>query len=129
MLITLAPHDRSRRRRAPEIIAQPPAAARQAVPGITLYLQPVQGRTIEDRASRTQFQFIMEDPDANRTQRWVPRLIDRLKKRARVGMRGQRPAGPWAWRRFSTSTSMPPGGLASAWRRSTMPSTTLSASG
>ena len=50
------------------------------MPGITLYLQPVQDLTIEDRVSRTQFQFIMEDPDANRLSEWVPRLIDRLKQ-------------------------------------------------
>ncbi len=78
MLITLAPHDR-RRRTAPEIIASLRQRL-QAVPGITLYLQPVQDLTIEDRVSRTQFQFIMEDPDANRLSEWVPRLIDRLKK-------------------------------------------------
>ena len=32
------------------------------MPGITLYFQPVQDLTIEDRVSRTQFQFILEDP-------------------------------------------------------------------
>ncbi len=50
------------------------------MPGITLYLQPVQDLTIEDRVSRTQFQFILEDPDSNRLSEWVPKLIDRLKK-------------------------------------------------
>ena len=50
------------------------------MPGITLFLQPVQDLTIEDRVSRTQFQFIMEDPDADRLSEWVPRLIDRLKQ-------------------------------------------------
>ena len=39
------------------------------MPGITLYLQPVQDLTIEDRVSRTQFQFILEDPDADAAQR------------------------------------------------------------
>jgi multidrug efflux pump len=51
-----------------------------AVPGITLYLQPVQDLTIEDRVSRTQFQFILEDPNADRLSEWVPKLIDRLKQ-------------------------------------------------
>jgi multidrug efflux pump len=51
-----------------------------AVPGITLYLQPVQDLTIEDRVSRTQFQFILEDPNAERLSEWVPKLIDRLKQ-------------------------------------------------
>jgi multidrug efflux pump len=48
------------------------------VPGITLYLQPVQDLTIEDRVSRTQFQFTMEDPNAERLSEWVPKLIERL---------------------------------------------------
>ena len=39
------------------------------MPGITLYFQPVQDLTIEDRVSRTQFQFTLEDPDANRLAR------------------------------------------------------------
>ncbi len=50
-----------------------------AVPGITLYMQPVQDLGIEDRISRTQYQFTLEDPDANQLATWVPRLIDRLK--------------------------------------------------
>src|SRR4029450_5771095 len=78
MLITLAPHDR-RTRTATEIIASLRRRL-QPVPGITLCLQPGQDRTIEARVSRTQFQFIMEDPDANRLSEWVPRLVDRLKQ-------------------------------------------------
>jgi multidrug efflux pump len=50
------------------------------VPGITVYFQPVQDLTIEDRVSRTQFQFILEDPDATRLGLWVPRLVERLKQ-------------------------------------------------
>ena len=78
MLITLKSHDQ-RTRSAPEIIASLRQRL-QAVPGITLYLQPVQDLTIEDRVSRTQFQFILEDPDASRLSEWVPKLIDRLNK-------------------------------------------------
>ena len=33
--------------------------------GITLYMQPVQDLTVEDRVSRTQFQYTMEDPSAD----------------------------------------------------------------
>jgi multidrug efflux pump len=76
MLITLAPHAR-RSRTATEIIASLRQRL-QSVPGITLYLQPVQDLTIEDRVSRTQFQFIMEDPDSAQLSEWVPKLIDRL---------------------------------------------------
>ena len=37
----------------------------EKVDGITLYMQPVQDLTVEDRVSRTQYQYTLEDPDAN----------------------------------------------------------------
>jgi multidrug efflux pump len=49
------------------------------VEGITLYMQPVQDLTVEDRVSRTQFQYSLESPDANDLNLWVPRLMDKLK--------------------------------------------------
>src|SRR5207253_3259802 len=52
----------------------------QAVPGVTLYLQPVQDLTIEDRVSRTQYQYSLEDPDAAELQTWTARLTTRLKE-------------------------------------------------
>jgi len=78
MLVTLAPHS-ARSRTATEIIASLRRRV-QNVPGITLYLQPVQDLTIEDRVSRTQFQFTMEDPNAENLSEWVPRLIARLQR-------------------------------------------------
>jgi multidrug efflux pump len=78
MLISLASHEH-RTRTATEIIASLRGRLRE-VPGITLYMQPVQDLTIEDRVSRTQFQFILEDPDARRLSEWVPRLVARLQK-------------------------------------------------
>ncbi len=48
------------------------------VPGITLYMQPVQDLTVEDRVSRTQFQYALEDADARELREWVPRLVSRL---------------------------------------------------
>ncbi|HET8611027.1 MAG TPA: MdtB/MuxB family multidrug efflux RND transporter permease subunit [Burkholderiales bacterium] len=48
------------------------------VPGISLYMQPVQDLTIDDRVSRTQYQFTMEDPDLDQLGVWVPRLVDKL---------------------------------------------------
>ncbi len=50
------------------------------VEGITLYMQPVQDLTIEDRVSRTQYQFTVEDADADELEQWVPRLIERLRR-------------------------------------------------
>jgi len=48
------------------------------VEGITLFMQPVQDLTVEDRVSRTQFQYSLEDPDAKELAVWVPRFIDKL---------------------------------------------------
>ena len=49
------------------------------VEGITLYMQPVQDLTIEDRISRTQYQFSVEDADPAELALWVPRLVERLR--------------------------------------------------
>jgi multidrug efflux pump len=48
------------------------------VEGITLYLQPVQDLTVEDRVSRTQFQYSLEDPDSRELGVWVPRFLQKL---------------------------------------------------
>ena len=48
------------------------------VTGITLYMQPVQDLTIEDRVSRTQYQFTVESVDVQNLGNWVRKLTDRL---------------------------------------------------
>jgi multidrug efflux pump len=48
------------------------------VEGITLYMQPVQDLTVEDRVSRTQFQYSLEAADAGDLNTWVPRLMEKL---------------------------------------------------
>ena len=48
------------------------------VDGIRLYLQPVQDLTVEDRVSRTQYQYTLEDADPKELGEWVPRFVDRL---------------------------------------------------
>ena len=48
------------------------------IPGITLYMQPVQDLTIEDRISRTQYQYTLEAADGALLEEWVPKLIERL---------------------------------------------------
>jgi len=50
------------------------------VPGIALYLQPVQDLTVEDRVSRTQFQYGLEDADEKELRLWAPRLLARLRE-------------------------------------------------
>jgi multidrug efflux pump len=49
------------------------------VDGITLYMQPVQDLTVEDRVSRTQFQYTMEDADQQELNVWAPKLVDKLR--------------------------------------------------
>jgi multidrug efflux pump len=50
------------------------------VPGVTLYLQPVQDLTVDAAISRTQYQFVLENPDLSAFDIWVPRLLDRLRQ-------------------------------------------------
>ena len=50
------------------------------MPGITLYLQPVQDLTIEDRVSRTQFQFTWRIRTRTVSSEWVPKLVERLQQ-------------------------------------------------
>jgi multidrug efflux pump len=46
---------------------------------IILYMQPVQDLTVEDRVSRTQYQYSMEDADAQELAIWAPKLVDKLR--------------------------------------------------
>ena len=48
------------------------------VGGIELYLQPVQDLTIEDRVSRTQYQFTLESADPAALADWTPRVVAAL---------------------------------------------------
>ncbi len=49
------------------------------VEDITLFMQPVQDLTVEDRVSRTQYQYTMEDADAKELNTWTDRLVAKLK--------------------------------------------------
>ncbi len=48
------------------------------VNGIKLFLQPVQDLTVEDRISRTQYQYALDAPEKKTLDEWVPKLVDRL---------------------------------------------------
>jgi multidrug efflux pump len=50
------------------------------VPGVSLYIQPVQDLTIDAAISRTQYQFVLENPNLSAFNEWVPKLLDRLKQ-------------------------------------------------
>src|ERR1700720_1558209 len=62
---------------APTIIRRPQTRLSD-VKGITLSMQPVQDLTVEDRISRTQFQYSMEDADGKELSDWAPKLVDKL---------------------------------------------------
>ena len=63
--------------RAPEIARRIMAQA-DARPGLKLYMQPVQDLTIEDRVSRTQYQFTVEALDRDQLQKWTPKIVAAL---------------------------------------------------
>ena len=50
-----------------------------SVDGITLYMQPVQDLTVEDRISRTQYQYSLEHPDSAQLSVWSARLLDKMR--------------------------------------------------
>jgi multidrug efflux pump len=52
----------------------------ERVQGIELFMSPVQNITIDDRVSRTQYQYTLEDSDANELNDWTNRFIARLKQ-------------------------------------------------
>jgi multidrug efflux pump len=82
MLINLKPLD-ERKDHVEEIIRrlQPKLAQ---IKGISLYLQPIQDLTIEDRVSRTQYQFSVEDADPKELSLWVPKLVEKIKEKPEI---------------------------------------------
>jgi len=64
---------------ASDIIRRLQPQLNNQVAGITLYMQPVQDLTVEDRVSRTQFQYSMEDVDAVELSTWSQKLLDQLR--------------------------------------------------
>jgi multidrug efflux pump len=79
MSIVLKPLDK-RAARAPEILRQI-SGRLEALNGITLYMQPVQDLTIEDKVSRTQYQFTLEALRQDVLDQWTPRLTSELAAR------------------------------------------------
>jgi multidrug efflux pump len=50
----------------------------QKVQGITLYMQPVQDITVDDRVSRTQYQYSLEDPNQAELNEWTAKLVAKM---------------------------------------------------
>ncbi len=52
----------------------------EQITGITLFMQPVQDLTVEDRVSRTQFQYTLEDPNATELSQYANKMVARLQQ-------------------------------------------------
>jgi multidrug efflux pump len=51
-----------------------------SVPGIHLYMQPVQDITVDDRVTRTLYQYTLEDPDPDELNAWTTKFVGELDK-------------------------------------------------
>jgi multidrug efflux pump len=76
--IALVPHDK-RRSSVTEVIDRLNGKL-AAVDGIAVYLQPVQDLAVDARASRTQYQFTVEDPNPAELAEWAPKLLAKLRE-------------------------------------------------
>jgi multidrug efflux pump len=76
LLIALKPHG-SRERAGVVMERLKQRVARQE--GIALYMQPVQDLTIEDRVSRTQYQYTLESASEETLREWTGKVVDKLR--------------------------------------------------
>ncbi|GLO16580.1 multidrug transporter [Pseudomonas putida] len=79
LLINLKPHG-ERDVTASEVISRLQPQLDRLV-GIRLFMQPVQDLSIEDRVSRTQYQFSLSSPDADLLAQWSSKLVQTLQQR------------------------------------------------
>ncbi|TLP65363.1 MULTISPECIES: MdtB/MuxB family multidrug efflux RND transporter permease subunit [Pseudomonas] len=79
LLINLKPHG-ERDVTAAQVIARLQPQLDKLV-GIRLFMQPVQDLSIEDRVSRTQYQFSLSSPDADMLAEWSGKLVQALQQR------------------------------------------------
>jgi multidrug efflux pump len=75
-LINLKPHNQ-RKETASEIIRRLQQETAN-VPGISLFMQPVQDLSIDTAVSATQYQFTLENQDLGTLQTWTPKVLQRL---------------------------------------------------
>jgi multidrug efflux pump len=78
MSINLKPLNQ-RDRSASDVIRRLQKSLKQ-VDGIELFMDPVQNITVDDRVSRTQYQYTLEDPDPTELNLWTGRLVDKMKQ-------------------------------------------------
>jgi multidrug efflux pump len=77
-LINLKPRD-ERTATAAQIIRRLQTET-TGIPGVTLYMQPVQDLTLDNTVSRTQYQFTMESADSTALSTWTPKLVAALRE-------------------------------------------------
>ena len=65
---------------ASDVIRRLMPKIRDRVQGIDLYMQPIQNITVDDRVSRTQYQYTLEDPDINELRTWTDKFISSMEK-------------------------------------------------
>jgi multidrug efflux pump len=51
-----------------------------SVQGVSLYLQPVQDLSVDAAVSRTQYQFVLENPSLSAFNEWIPKLLTELNR-------------------------------------------------
>ncbi|RYG03484.1 MAG: multidrug transporter subunit MdtC, partial [Caulobacteraceae bacterium] len=78
MLVTLKPH--GQRDSAAKVIDRLEAKSSNlpGLPGLRLFLQPVQELNIDDQVARSQYRFSLSSPDGDLLNVWMPRLVERL---------------------------------------------------
>jgi multidrug efflux pump len=76
MMVNLKPRDR-RSETASGVIRRLNGEV-AGVAGISAYMQPVQDLTIDDRVSRTEYQFVLESTSPADLTTWVPKLTEEL---------------------------------------------------
>lgn len=65
---------------AADVIRRLQPKIRDTVQGFQIYMQPVQNITVDDRVSRTQYQYTLEDPDVNELNDWTNKFVTEMKK-------------------------------------------------
>ena len=81
MLINLKPHAQ---RPSASVVTRRLQERAAHLEGIVLYMQPVQDLTIEDRVSRTQYQFTLDTAKLDDLTLWTPRIVERLSRIAQL---------------------------------------------
>ena len=77
MLINLKPHAQ---RPSASVVLRRLQERAATLEGIALFMQPIQDLTIEDRVSRTQYQFTLDTAKLDDLNLWTPRVVERLSR-------------------------------------------------